>query len=127
MENNIKALLCLGDAYRKKAEKDGEDVFYKLAVETFRKVIARQPQNEIAHNRVLKIASKVNILDELAVEYRNKLDAFCMEKSQSKDAIKTYKTALSIFDKRFYEALPNSVILMLFYAAYRLLLSVLKR
>ena len=168
---DIKALMKLAETYMLKAWEEGENVFYRLSINTYKKILSKQPRNEIVHNHILEVASKANILDELAAEYSEGLKKLASAKIQDKEAIDicqkmlsrirvlallgkdvkfnayTYRPnflirfafdfillpssvlliLISIFDKRFHSVLLNYIILMLFYAAYRLLLASIKR
>ena len=64
----------LAEAYRLKAEKDGQ-VFYTLAMEPLRRILKSDPRNETAHEKLMVLAFKAGTLDALAREYGDRAKA----------------------------------------------------
>ncbi len=71
---NKEACLGLGIALDLKSEKDKEPVFLVSAMSRFRQVIKLDPANESAHDHLICSVAKKGVLDELAREYREKLN-----------------------------------------------------
>ncbi len=67
----------LAELYVLKAENEKENFYknryYQLAMEQFRKVLKTDPSDQNIHKTLIMCAQKTNTLDELAVEYREKI------------------------------------------------------
>ena len=65
----------LADAYAEAAGKGGENSerYCRLAMECLRKLSAADPGNETLHDKIIYLANRTDVLDELALEYSEKL------------------------------------------------------
>ncbi|MEK6647304.1 MAG: tetratricopeptide repeat protein [Candidatus Firestonebacteria bacterium] len=67
------ALMKLGIVYDIKGSRENNNVFFKLAYDSFRKAVLSDPRNETLHDYLMLLASKLNVLGELTKEYKEKL------------------------------------------------------
>jgi len=169
--DDIKINTELAELYTLKAEENTPEnkFYYQLAMEHFRKILKTNPSDEELHKKLILLAKKTNTLDELAVEYNEKLkkttdvslkyiyedclkriyDMTLLDKNISIPKIKDvyYEPslpvkiifdflllpmslsllALSIFHTKFRPLFTESIILLVFYFAYRIVIITAKK
>ncbi|MBU2567646.1 MAG: hypothetical protein KJ967_02570 [Elusimicrobia bacterium] len=66
-------LLNLGETWVARGDRDADRSFYKIAMNYYRKAAEAEPLNKHSHDKLIYLASKLDVLNELAVEYNEKI------------------------------------------------------
>jgi len=171
LPDNIKLNNELAEVYSLKAEENPSEnkFYYQLAMDHLRKVLKLNPSDENIHKKLISLAKKTNTLDELAIEYNEKLKKTtdvslkyiyedCLKRIYNmalldknvlipkiKDAyyepglpvkiifdflllpMSLFLLALSVFHPKFKPIFTESVILLIFYFAYRIVIITAKK